>query len=231
MVAQRHSVILVPIAIFYGIGWWLYDKHPTTHNFVQDWYNHARSFVCFVLGFALVRMPQVWNQFAAQRWRLLSAAMITYAYALFAFNDGSLGDGILAREINGLIWSANGWLWILTVIAWAQHWFTGSNPVLRYLNSGVYCFYILHQTLIITIAYFVVPHKLGAALEPLLIISAVAISCVILFEVIKRLPLIPIFVGIQKPRLEWLDKLHLLIRNRLFIRNRRSGPAQEKQNH
>jgi glucan biosynthesis protein C len=191
-------VILVPIALFYGIGWWLYDKHPTTHNFVQDWFNHARSFLCFALGFALVRIPQVWNQFASLRWYLLPAALLTYAYALFAFNGGSLGDSTIAKELNGLIWSANGWLWILAIIAWAQYWFTFSNPFLQYLNSGVYCFYILHQTLIISIAYFVVPHKLGAIVEPLFIVSAVAISCVVLFEVIKRLPVVPVLFGIQR---------------------------------
>lgn len=191
-------IIFIPIALFYGIGWWLYDKYPTTHNFVQDWHNHARSFLCFVMGFILVRMPSVWNQFASLRWHLLPAALATYAYALFAFNGGSLGDSIIAKEISGLIWSANGWLWILTIIAWAQHWFTFSNPLLRYLNSGVYCFYILHQTLIIAIAYFVVPYKLGAIIEPVLIISAVTISCVILFEVIKRLPVVSILFGIQR---------------------------------
>lgn len=197
-------VILVPIALLYGIGWWLYDKHPTTHNFVQDWFNHARSFLCFIVGFALVRMPQVWNQFAALRWQLFPAALLTYAYALFAFNGGSLGDSAIADEINGLIWSANGWLWILAIIAWAQYWFRFSNPLLKYLNSGVYCFYILHQTLIIAIAYFVVPHKLGAIVEPLLIISAVVISCVLLFDVIKRLPVVPMLFGCaqknKKPR-------------------------------
>ena len=194
------TVILVPIVLLYGIGWWLYDEHPTTHNFVQDWYNHSRSFLCFVLGFALVRMPQVWNQFASLRWYLLPAALITYAYALFAFNGGSFGDGIIAQEVNGLIWSANGWLWILAIIAWAQYGFRFSNSILKYLNSGVYCFYILHQTLIITIAYFVVPQKLGAIVEPLIIISAVAISCVVLFEIIKRLPVVPILFGIQTRR-------------------------------
>jgi len=191
-------VILAPITLFYGIVWWLDDKYPTTHNFVQDWFNHARSFLCFVLGFALVRMPQVWNKFASLRWYLLPAALVTCAYTLFAFNGGSLGDGVIAEEISSLLWSANRWLWILVIIAWAQYWFTFSNPLLKYLNSGVYCFYILHQTLIIAIAYFVVPHKLGPIIEPLFIISAVTVSCVVLFEGIKRLPIVPVLFGIQK---------------------------------
>lgn len=193
-----HVIILVPILLFYGIGWWLYDKYPTTHNFVQDWFNHARSFLCFVLGFALVRMQQVWNQFASLRWYLLPAALLTYAYVLFAFNGGSLGESIIADVINDLIWSANGWLWILAIIAWAQYWFTFNHPLLKYLNSGIYCFYVLHQTLIISIAYFVVPRRLGAILEPLLIILTVALACVVLFEIVKRLPVLPILFGVRR---------------------------------
>ncbi|HWV15760.1 MAG TPA: acyltransferase family protein [Cellvibrio sp.] len=193
-----NSVIFVPILLFYGIGWWLYEKHPVTHNFVQDWFNHARSFLCFVLGFALVRMPQLWSSLVTLRWQLLPAALLTYAYALFSFNGGSLGDGALAKQISGLIWSANGWLWILTIIAWAQRGLKFSNPLLTYLNSGVYCFYILHQTLIIALAYALAPRQLGAFTEPLLIISGVSLSCIGLFEVIKRLPLLPVLLGIQR---------------------------------
>lgn len=192
------AVIFIPVVLLYGIGWWLYDQHPVTHNFVQDWFNHARSLLCFVLGFALVKVPHVWNKFSTIRWQILAVALLTYTYALFVFNGGSLGESLIAQEINGLIWSANSWLWILTTIAWAQHWFTFSNPLLKYLNSGVYCFYILHQTLIIAIAYFVVPQQLGAITEPVFIITGVTLSCVLLFEVIKRLPLVPILFGIQQ---------------------------------
>ncbi|HOY22212.1 MAG TPA: hypothetical protein PK002_03615, partial [Cellvibrio sp.] len=89
------------------------------------------------------------------------------------------------------------WFWMLTLIAWAQYWFTFSNPLLKYLNSGVYCFYILHQTLILVIAYFVVPMKLGAGFESVAIISSVAVGCVGLYEVIRRLAFIRGLFGVQ----------------------------------
>src|SRR5690606_18764629 len=101
----------------------------------------------------------------------------------------------------GLLWSANSWFWMLTIIAWAQHWFTASNPVLRYLNNGVYCFYILHQTLIILIAYYLVPYKLGPVIEPVLIIVLVMLLCLVLFEAIKRLPLLPILFGTSRSKM------------------------------
>jgi hypothetical protein len=194
-------VIFFPVFAFYGISWALYAKYPTTHNFVEDWFNHARSFFSFLLGFMLVQLPNIWKRFAAQRWLLLCAAMASYGYIVFAFNGGSLGDSKIAKEISSLLWSVNTWMWMLCLIAWAQHKLTSSNPILRYLNSGVFCFYILHQTLIIIFAYFLAPLKIGFILEPILIIILVTASCLILFEIIRRLPFVPIVFGVQAKKL------------------------------
>jgi glucan biosynthesis protein C len=196
--APMWVVITLPILISYVIGQLLDDKNPVTHNFVHDWFNHARSLFVFLIGFVLVRMPLIWFRFASLRWYFLPVAIFTYSYILFSFNGGSLGDGAVAKTINRLFWTANGWFWMLTLIAWAQYWFTKTNAVLRYLNRGVYCFYVLHQTLIIVLAYFLVPQKLGAAFESLLIIFLVALGCVVLYEFIKRLPWVPILFGVSK---------------------------------
>lgn len=195
--ASISLVIVLPIVVSYFLGLWLDDKNPVTHNFVHDWFNHARSLLVFLIGFVLVRLPVVWERLAAFRWQFLAVAIGTFSYILFSFNGGSLGDGFIAKAINRLFWTANGWFWILALIGWAQYRLCHSNPTLRYLNRAVYCFYILHQTLIIAIAYYLVPKKLGAAVEPVLIIVAVFLGCWLLYELIRRLPFLPIFFGIQ----------------------------------
>lgn len=193
-------VVILPIIVSFILGKLLDENNPVTHNFVHDWFNHARSLLVFLIGFVLVRMPLIWSRFSSLRWLFLPIAMLTYGYILFSFNGGSLGDGAFAKTIKRIFWTANGWFWMLTLIAWGQHWFTKSNPVLGYLNKGVFCFYILHQTLIIVIAYWLVPKQLGAGIESVLIIVLVIIGCVVLYEVIKRLPLVPILLGVQASR-------------------------------
>ena len=191
-------IVIAPIAVSYVLGVWLDEKSPVTHNFVQDWFNHARSLLVFLIGFILVRMPSIWQKLVRLRWHFLLTGIFTYAYILFSFNGGSLGDHWVAKNVNRLFWTANGWFWILTLIAWAQHWFHQSTPTLRYLNRGVYCFYIVHQTLIIVFAYFLVPEKIGAVLEPIIIIALVIIGCGLTYEIIRRLPVLPIFFGIWR---------------------------------
>lgn len=191
------GMIVLLVLSDYLVRFFLHANHPVTHNFVDDWFNHGRSFLCFLFGFALVKMPGLWQQFSTRRWYFLLAAISTYAYCLFSFHGGSLGDGRVAKEVNSLLWSANMWLWMLALIAWAQHFFTRTTPLLRYLNGGVFCFYVLHQTLIISFAYVLVPLKLGAAVEPVLIILLVGSSCWILYEVIRRIPGIRVLFGVQ----------------------------------
>jgi hypothetical protein len=96
-------VIVLPVFIFYGITWALYAKYPTTHNFVEDWFNHARSFLSFLIGYTLVQLPSIWTRFAAYRRCLLVAALCSYAYILFSFNGGSLGEGAIIKCINNLL--------------------------------------------------------------------------------------------------------------------------------
>ena len=195
----RWCLIVGPVIAFYVIGEWLWEAYPTTHAFVDDWYNHAKSFTCFMLGFALVRSPRLWTSLAAMRWPTLLAAVVTYAYILFVFNRGHLlGEGVFFEQLNGLLWGANSWLWLVTVIAWAQHKLTVGNPLLKYLNGGVYCFYILHQTIIIMVAYYLVPLELGPVLEPLLVISATFGSCWFSYELIKRIPFVSILFGVNR---------------------------------
>ncbi len=186
----------LPILISYFLGLWLDEKNPVTHNFVHDWFNHARSLLVFLIGFVMVRIPHLWERLSHFRWHFLGVALFTFSYILFSFNGGSLGDGAIAKSINRLFWTANGWFWILALIGWAQRKLRESNPALRYLNKGVYCFYIVHQTLIISLAYFLVPLRLGILLESTMIIVLVGLGCILLFELIRRLPKVRFLFGI-----------------------------------
>ena len=193
--ATPAHLVLLPIVVFYLNGAMLYANNPVTHNLVDDWFNHGRSFFSFVLGFTLVQIPNLWSKVKTIRWHLLIAGMFSYAYIVFAFHGGKLGDGVIAQEFNGLLWNTNSWLWILCVVAWGQQWFTFNNPLIRYLNSGVFCFYILHQTLIIIFAYGLTPLKLGGFWEPLMVIVLSILGCWILFEMIKPIPGLRFLMG------------------------------------
>jgi hypothetical protein len=46
------------------------------------------------------------------------------------------------------------WFTVITVIAFGQHYLNKPHPWLTIINEGLYPFYILHQTVIIAIGYY-----------------------------------------------------------------------------
>ena len=45
---------------------------------------------------------------------------------------------------------------MLALVGYGKHYFNRTHHVLNYLNQAVYPFYILHQTVIVLIAYYIV---------------------------------------------------------------------------
>src|SRR5690606_8171351 len=66
---------------------------------------------------------------------------------------------------------------------------------LPYASEAVYPWYILHQTLIVPLAFVLIPLRLGPVLEPLLVLGGTIAGCLLLYEgLIRRsAPLRPLF--------------------------------------
>jgi hypothetical protein len=73
---------------------------------------------------------------------------------------------------------------------------------LPYATEAVYPWYILHQSLIVPIAFWLIPLRLGSAWEPLLVTLGTIGGCLLLHEfVIRRINLLrPLFGLKARPR-------------------------------
>jgi glucan biosynthesis protein C len=83
----------------------------------------------------------------------VAAMMITITlWALpVQFRDNSPKD-ILFYSLR----TFNTWFWLIAILGYGQRYLNFNNRVLQYANEAAYPFYILHQTVIIVIGYFVV---------------------------------------------------------------------------
>jgi len=50
----------------------------------------------------------------------------------------------------------NAWFWMLALLGYAKRYLHFNSPLLAYANEGIYPFYILHQTVIVILAFYVV---------------------------------------------------------------------------
>jgi peptidoglycan/LPS O-acetylase OafA/YrhL len=54
------------------------------------------------------------------------------------------------------LYALTAWMWVFAAIGYGKRYLNKKHSVLPYLNSAAYPFYILHQTVIVVIAFYVV---------------------------------------------------------------------------
>jgi glucans biosynthesis protein C len=65
----------------------------------------------------------------------------------------------------------------------------------------VYPWYVLHQSLIVAIAFAVLPMQLGPVAEPALVLAGTIAGCAVLHALIRRVPVLrPLFGLKSQPR-------------------------------
>lgn len=202
-----HPVLLyiLPIALLFTLGELLWERFPTTHLLIDDWANNARYFLVFFIGFALVRSNRLWSALKDGRRLSLILAMVTYVSILFYAKGGVLSHYLtfiapVEAPLRGLVWTANGWLWITAILGYAQAWLHRPNRHIQAANEGVYCYYILHQTLIVLALYGLGRYALGPIVEPLLVTAITIGGCALGYVLVKNLPYGGALMGVKLRR-------------------------------
>ena len=93
------------------------------------------------------------------------------------------------------------WSWLIVIINLASRYLTGTNKFLKYANTAVLPFYILHQTVIIVISFYVVQWNAGVGLKYLTISTTSFVVIMILYEfLIRRVNILRFLFGMRLTR-------------------------------
>jgi hypothetical protein len=98
------------------------------------------------------------------------------------------------------VWSINGWCWTLFVLYVGLRWLDFANKWLAYGRQTIVPFYLLHQPVIIVVAFFVVQWEVGVALKHLAVILISLLFTLGLVELIRRTGLLRGLFGIKARR-------------------------------
>jgi glucans biosynthesis protein C len=109
--------------------------------------------VFFIYGFLCARTPRFLDSMSRGRYLFLAAAaVLTVARILLHGADVAFyGAEIVKALING---SAS-WCWVCALTGIASRFLNTETPFLRYGNEAVLPFYMLHQTVIVVIGFFI----------------------------------------------------------------------------
>ena len=155
------GVLALPLAIIVITQVILRPYFPDeTHALIDDWAFFAFYFCFFILGSICYSSPEVWESIGHNRKHLLVVAIFVlvpfyafYFHLLHLINLPWTDEQVeISFDVTAVFVS---WCWVITVIAFGQHYLNRPHPWLAKVNEGLYPFYILHQTVIIAIGYYV----------------------------------------------------------------------------
>jgi glucans biosynthesis protein C len=181
--APRVLLPALPLfAVFTTLGQW----YPSTNALVDDWGNHGTYFIVFLYGYWIARDDGFWTSLAAARRRMLALMLATaavYLPLLLVLDDDSAEAVLLLARALRIVYC---WSALLTVLAWGHAWLNRPFRWLPYANEAVFPWYVLHQSLIVLLGYWLTPLALGPVLEPALLLLGTIGGCALLHEALIR---------------------------------------------
>lgn len=189
-------LIVLPVAYLASVRILLLSDHPPTNNLTNDWYNHANYLFLFLCGFLLAKQVRFWKELAQKRWRSLAIAVLGWLFLIsyFAYYNDAHEASKTMLYFQRAVWILMAWNAILALCGFArQHW-NVDHPLRQRLTEAVFPVYILHQTLIIVLAWNMRAWHLPAVVEAAVLIVLTFGFCWLGFELIRRVPLLrPLF--------------------------------------
>ncbi len=153
----------------------------------------------FIYGYILMADDRFRVILERSRWPALILSLITLA-ALIVLGMVNLpapkyswGD-----ILSFLLRTCNTWFWMIALLGFGQRYLNRTNPFLKYASEGSYPFYILHQTVIVMIGYFVVQMTAGITVKYVLIaVASLAVTTLLYDLLVRRTNLTRILFGMK----------------------------------
>jgi len=121
---------------------------------------------------------------------MLVTGIIAFACAIIFFLD-ELAEpdkyyGSTSFAAVSLLQALNAWAWLLAILGFGGRFLNRNNKYLSYANEAVLPFYILHQTIIISIGFYVVQWNTGVGPKYLFISLTSFIAIMLIYELLVR---------------------------------------------
>jgi surface polysaccharide O-acyltransferase-like enzyme len=191
-------------------GWWIFalalplgmneallkPLYPETHNLVSDWYVFIHYLLLTMYGFALASSEGAWEWIAKYRRRALALGVAVLTTGLTLIELGILKRSTAADSVLANVFT---WSWLLVFLGYGRHYLSFSNRLIEWARDASYPVYILHQTVIISVAYFVIRQPWAPWTKYWVVLGATVVTCVLMYEfLLRRVPLLRLAFGIKQ---------------------------------
>lgn len=200
------KLIVVPVVVLGALRVALSSQFPATHNLTWDWYNHANYLTVFILGAMFARNHSIWEKMDALRWTALGLAFASWGALIiyFSLNDTEALRPQLEqwRMAMRVVYMLCAWNAIVAVCGFAHRHLNRDSASRSYLTEAVFPVYILHQTLIVSIAHLIKPAHIAPATEGLILVVLTLCISFGTFDLIRRVNVLRPLFGLQLRKAE-----------------------------
>jgi glucans biosynthesis protein C len=141
----------------------------------------------FIYGYLLVASEDLQQAVDRYRWWALGLATLMSAITLIAVALDLQPARLSTMDI--VLFLARvfaAWCWTIALLGLGRRYLTASGPLLRYAREASYPIYILHQTVIVAIAFVVVGWQMGIAVKCGAILLAASVATLLIYEFLVR---------------------------------------------
>ncbi len=128
---------------------------PVTHALIGDWFAILNYILFFFYGFILISIKEIF-WLTVERHKKIFAICGFIGFTLWLTIVIVFEDSIYIHFTEALVKVFNLWSWILAMFGYAAKYLNHHSKPLKYANEAVYPFYILHQTIILIVGFFLI---------------------------------------------------------------------------
>jgi len=162
--------------IFPGIG----------KEIINDLANVLSYFIIFIYGFLIVGDIRLENSVDRNKKLALVLAVVTSPFVIIFLGPGydPFGNPV-GYAIYWTIFSFNGWCWLIAIYGYGRKLLNKQNSIINYLSKIVLPMYIIHMTVIVVIAFYVLQWEAYWGVKFLVIFTSSLFIIILLCELIK----------------------------------------------
>jgi len=150
--------------------------------------------VFFILGYLIAADSHLGRVIEGQRIPALIGGISITTVGFYLVESGY----VLPEWLLALLRAFNAWSWLVAICGFSSRHLNFSNRFLKYGNEAVLPFYILHQTVILAIGYYIVQLDMAMSAKFLIIAATSFLTIVALYEVlIRRVNLLRFLFGMK----------------------------------
>lgn len=152
-------LIMVPGIVWFAL---LSQEYPETNDLAHDFCYFVYWLFFLLAGFVCITQPKLIDSLERNRRFALTIAFLSLLFLNYLrWNKIEPGYDAwpFGKSFIGLFLALKAtvaWSWVLALVGYGKKYLNRKYKILDYLNQAVYPFYILHQTVIVVLAYYIV---------------------------------------------------------------------------